>query len=84
MVYEKPKVEIINFNADSFIATSGDAPIGHFTCGYYSAGGSCSSISWQTGYSCGVYSNGHCESVFSPPGSTGDGCNAWKLTCSKF
>ena len=37
-----------------------------------------------TGYTCGSYTNGNCQTVTSPSGSTGDGCHAWKLTCSKF
>ena len=85
MKYEKPEVEVVKFEEGSFIATSGDTPLGSFTCGYYTQGGSCSNITWSsTGYSCGSYSNGNCQNVSSPSGSMGDGCNAWKLTCSKF
>ena len=85
MTYEKPKAEVITFDFNSFIVCSGDNPLGSFTCGSYTQGGSCSNISWSTtGYSCGSYTNGNCQSVYSPPGSMGDGCNAWKLTCSKF
>ena len=85
MTYEKPQAEVMEFDFDAFIRCSGDTPIGSFTCGQYSQGGSCSNISWSSsGYSCGSYTNGNCQSVSSPPGSTGDGCNAWKLTCSKF
>lgn len=83
--YKKPEVEVIKIDPESFIATSGDTPLGSFTCGQYTQGGSCSSITWSsTGYSCGSYSNGSCQSVYSPTGSMGDGCAAWKLTCSKF
>lgn len=88
MTYEKPKAEVFEFNVEGFMTASGlaphDAPVGNFQCGTYAAGGSCLSISWGSGYSCGSFTNGNCQSVFSPPGSTGDGCNAWKLTCSKF
>ena len=85
MKYEKAQAEVILFEPDDFIVTSGDTPLGSFSCGQYSQGGSCSNIRWSsTGYSCGSYTNGNCQSVSSPPGSTGDGCNAWKLTCSKF
>ncbi len=85
MKYEKPQVEVIRFDADSFIATSGDTPLGSFTCGSYTQGGSCSDIKWySTGYTCGSYTNGNCQNVTSPPGSMGDICAAWKLTCSKF
>ena len=85
MTYQKPQAEVIRFEYGSFIATSGDTPIGNFTCGLYTIGGSCNSISWNaSGYTCSVYSNGNCGGVSSPPGSTGDGCHAWKLTCSKF
>ena len=85
MTYQKPQVEVIRFEYGSFIATSGDTPIGNFTCGLYTIGGSCNSITWGSGYSCTTYTGGgNCGGVSSPPGSTGDGCNAWKLTCSKF
>lgn len=85
MTYEKPKAEVITFDFNSFIVCSGDTPLGSFTCDSYTIGGSCSNISWySTGYSCGYYTNGNCKSVYSPSGSMGDGCNAWKLTCSLF
>ena len=85
MTYEKPTVEVVVFDSKSFMATSGDTPLGSFTCGSYTQGGSCSNITWtSTGYSCGSYSNGNCQNVTSPSGSMGDGCGAWKLTCSKF
>ena len=85
MKYEKAQAEVILFEPDDFIVTSGDTPLGSFSCGQYSQGGSCSNIRWSsTGYSCGSYTNGNCQSVYSPSGSMGDGCNAWKLTCSKF
>ena len=83
--YEKPVFEKVNFDPFSFIATSGDTPLGNFTCGQYTQGGSCSNISWiASGYSCGSYTDGNCQNVTSPSGSMGDGCYAWKLTCSKF
>lgn len=85
MTYEKPQAEVMKFDFDSFIACSGDVPLGNFTCGYYTQGVSCNSIAWPTtGYTCKTYSNGNCQSVYSPSGSMGDGCYAWKLTCSKF
>ena len=88
MKYEKPEIEVIKVNAETFMSSSGDhgdTPLGSFNCGYYTQGGSCSSISWSsTGYSCGSFTNGNCQQVYSPPGSMGDGCGAWKLTCSKF
>ena len=85
MKYEKPQAEIIKFDFDAFIRCSGDTPIGKFTCGSYTQGASCSSVTWPgTGYSCGSFSSGNCQSVYAPPGSDGDGCHAWKLTCSNF
>ena len=85
MTYIKPEAEVMEFDMDSFIYCSGDNPIGSFTCGSYTQGGSCNNIAWSsTGYKCGSFSNGNCQNVTSPPGSMGDGCAAWKLTCSKF
>ena len=87
MKYTKPEIEVITMNAETFMSNSGggDVPLGSFTCGQYTQGGSCQSITWSTtGYTCGSYTNGNCQSVYSPSGSMGDGCNAWKLTCSKF
>ena len=85
MKYEKAKVNVVTFDFTEFMTESPhDEPLGSFTCGTYKAGESCNNISWQSGYSCGVYTNGHCQGVESPAGSTGDGCYAWKLTCSKF
>ena len=85
MTYVKPEVEVMEFEIDSFIYCSGDAAIGSFTCGSYPRGGSCDNITWTTtGYKCGSFSSGNCQNVTSPSGSTGDGCPAWKLTCSKF
>ena len=87
MKYEKPQAETYQVNTDGFMtaSSSGDKPIGSFTCSGYKQGQTCGSITWTTtGYSCGNYSNGQCPSVNSPSGSMGDGCNAWKLTCSKF
>lgn len=85
MTYEKPKAEVIKFDFNSFIVCSGDTPLGSFTCGSYTQGASCNKITWSsTGYTCGSYTNGNCQSVTSPTGSMGDGCHAWKLTCSKF
>ena len=85
MTYEKPQAEVMQFDFDSFIACSGDTPIGSFTCGQYTQGGTCSNISWtSTGYSCGSFSDGNCQNVYSPSGSMGDGCNAWKLRCYNF
>ncbi len=91
MKYEKPSVEVIQFNTEAFMTGSTnpsgphDEPLGSFTCGTYSQGGSCTNISWSsTGYSCGSYTYGNCQNVTSPPGSMGDRCYAWKLTCSKF
>ncbi|MBR4503065.1 MAG: hypothetical protein IKP22_14465 [Clostridia bacterium] len=85
MKYEKAAAEVIPFDSEDFIVTSGDTPLGSFTCGYYTQGGSCTNIKWSsTGYSCGSYTNGNCQNISSPSGSMGDGCYAWKLTCSKF
>ena len=87
MMYEKPEVEVVKFEPEGFMTTSfiSDPPLGNFTCGQYKQGGTCSNVSWNaTGYTCGTYTNGNCQSVYSPPGSTGDKCYAWKLTCSKF
>ena len=85
MKYEKPEAQVVEFDFDAFIRCSGDVPLGSFTCGHYTQGGSCSNISWSsTGYTCGSYTNGNCTNVTSPAGSMGDGCRAWKLTCSKF
>lgn len=85
MTYEKPEAEVMEFDMDSFIYCSGDNPIGSFTCGSYTQGVSCNNIAWSsTGYRCGSFSNGNCQNVTSPPGSMGDGCAAWRLTCSKF
>ena len=62
MTYEKPKAEVITFDFNSFIVCSGDTPLGSFTCGTYTQGGSCSNISWSTtGYTCGSYTNGNCQ-----------------------
>ena len=78
MTYVKPEAEVMEFDMDSFIYCSGDNPIGSFTCGSYTRGVSCNNIAWSsTGYKCG-------QNVTSPPGSMGDGCAAWKLTCSMF
>ncbi len=85
MKYEKAQVEVIRFDHETFMRGSGDVPLGSFTCGSYTQGGSCTNIAWSsTGYKCGSYTNGNCSSVYSPAGSMGDGCYAWKLTCSKF
>lgn len=89
MRYEKPQIEVVQFDYDAFIRCSNDGPhddpIGSFTCGTYSHGGTCVNISWySSGYTCGSYTNGNCSAVTSPPGSMGDGCPAWRLTCSKF
>ena len=85
MKYEKAQVEVIRFDHETFMRGSGDVPLGNFSCGSYTQGGSCTNISWNaTGYQCGSYTNGNCSSVYSPAGSMGDGCYAWKLTCSKF
>ncbi len=86
MKYQKPEIEVLHVNAETFMASSPhDTPLGSFTCGTYNQGGTCQNISWySSGYSCGSYTNGNCQNVSSPSGSTGDGCNAWKLTCSKF
>ncbi len=85
MIYEKPEVEKIEFDSYTFIACSGDTPIGNFTCGQYAIGVSCNNVSWPgSGYACDIFTNGNCQGVYAPPGSMGDGCYAWNLTCSKF
>ena len=85
MKYERPQAEVEIFSCVTFMTQSyHDQPLGQFTCGEYQQRNHCNNIVWGSGYACGVYSNGNCQSVYSPPGSTGDGCNAWKLTCSKF
>ena len=91
MKYTKPTAEVIHFNGSIFMTGSSnlpgphDKPLGSFSCGTYSQGGTCVSIAWtSTGYSCGTYSQNNCQSVYSPPGSMGDRCGAWNLNCSKF
>lgn len=89
MKYEKPKVEVIPFDFVVFMSSSSgyesDTPLGNFTCKQYKQGASCVDIHFPgSGYSCGVYTNGNCQSVYSPPGSDGDGCHAWKLVCNHF
>ena len=84
MKYEKATAEVIRFDFNDFVTTSGDTPIGSFTCGRYSQGGSCNNISWQSGYTCGSYSQKNCQNVTVPKGSVADGCTIWSLSCSKF
>ena len=87
MKYEKPTVEVVEFGIFGFMTMSGgdDTPLGNYTCSGYKQGESCGQISWPgTGFTCTNFSSGNCGVVYAPPGSIGDGCNAWKLTCSIF
>lgn len=84
MKYEKAQAKIVMFEMETFMTGSSDTPVGNFTCGEYKQGQSCENIAFAVGYTCGVYTNGNCTQVYSPPGSMGDGCYSWKLNCSKF
>ena len=84
MKYQKANVEVVKFELETFMESSNDTPLGNFTCKHYKQGESCSNVTWGSGYSCGVYTPGNCQQVYAPPGTTGDGCYTWKLTCSKF
>ena len=81
MEYKKPKVEIVTFERESFLATSAgggliDGYCGNYTfpdslgargysCMNYTAGQSCSPFNTD-GYRCSSYSGRVCPSVFYP------------------
>ena len=89
MKYEKPEVEIVQFDFAEFMTASSAGPcngytdsVGH-TCGGYTPGTSCTT--WSTpsfgGGSCNTY-NGHKCSGYTD--STHTYCTDYAITCSKF
>ena len=53
MKYEKPQVEVMQFDYADFITASGN-------------GGPCNGYTDSVGHTCGAYSNGNCSSWTSP------------------
>ena len=88
MKYEKPQVEVVEFENEGFMTTSADPnDPGHgHTCGTYVKGQSCAS--WTTtsfgGGTCSSYNGHKCSGYTDNNHPSSNPCKSYGLSCSNF